>query len=282
MVIWEIFANFASLKIQNPTLPEILKSNPTNFLVFAVTDELNNISSRDSRISFNEADHSYVVDGKTLISVTTLIDNYFERFDPVATATKKAHRLGIDPEVLINEWKHKGEESRQLGTELHANIERYYKGNTVAYNAPEWVFFLDFARDYNLEPIRSEWTIFDEDYGVAGTLDFICRHNGELTLFDWKRSEKLIDPKTGIELRENRFHRNGHKPISHVSDTPYYRYALQVNMYAYFLSEKYGIEVKRLKLAVFHPTNSQYYVIELPIMRKEVIDILKHHKANTK
>lgn len=242
-----------------------------------MADELENISLRDSLITFNEVDHTYEVGGKSLISVTTLIDNYFERFDPEVIARRKARLLGIDPSVLVREWKQKGEESRQLGTELHENIERWFNGDEVKYDAPEWRYFLDFARDYNLEPIRSEWTIYDEDYGVAGTLDFICRHNSEVTIFDWKRSEKLIDPKTGIELRENRFHRNGFKPISHVSDTPYYRYALQVNMYAYFLSEKYGIDAKRMKLAVFHPTNSQYYVIDLPGMRGEVVDILNHY-----
>ena len=243
-----------------------------------MTKTTENLSDRDSLISFDEANHTYTYEGQNFISVTTLIDNYFSHFEVEKIAAKKAAKMGVSPEILIEEWRQKGDESRQLGTTLHSCIERFYKGENVVYDAPEWNFFLDFARDYNLEPIRSEWAIFDEEFKVAGTLDFIGVHNGEITIFDWKRSEKLIDPKTGIELRENRFHRNGFKPIGHVSDTPYYHYALQVNMYALFLSRHYGIDASRLKLAVFHPSNSQYFVIELPLMRSEVINILNDYK----
>lgn len=241
----------------------------------------NTIKQRDALISFNEDDHTYTYNGERFISVTTLIDDYFSHFEAEKIAAKKAAKMGVSTESLIEEWRRKGEESRQLGTMLHSCIERYYNGENVEYDAPEWHFFLDFARDYSLEPIRSEWAIYDEDFHVAGTLDFICRHNGEITIFDWKRSEKLIDSKTGIELRENRFHRNGFKPIDHVSDTPYFHYALQVNMYALFLAKHYGINVNHLRLAVFHPSNNQYHIIDIPWMRKEVEDILNDHKAKT-
>ena len=85
-----------------------------------MTKTTENLSDRDSLISFDEANHTYTYEGQNFISVTTLIDNYFSHFEVEKIAAKKAAKMGVSPEILIEEWRQKGDESRQLGTTLHS------------------------------------------------------------------------------------------------------------------------------------------------------------------
>mgnify|MGYP002518283596 CR=1 FL=1 len=101
--------------------------------------------------------------------------------------------------------------------------------------------FLQFSKDHTLHPYRTEWRIYFEEYGVAGTLDFLEYQNGVFTIYDWKRSEKLV--QNGTIERESRWGNKALAPVSHLSDTTYYHYALQVSMYRYILEQKYDIHV---------------------------------------
>lgn len=83
------------------------------------------------------------------------------------------------PEEIMRQWEEKSLLARKLGTEMHASIEGYFMGNPIE-NVPADVrpFFSQFAADYNLQPYRTEWAIYDEDSGVAGTLDFGTERRG--------------------------------------------------------------------------------------------------------
>lgn len=233
-----------------------------------------NYHDRDNLILFNEKEHKYSYEGKELISVTTLIDDYFPKFDADYWAARKAPQLGSTPELLKAQWAAKAQRACELGTELHDKIEKYYMGIT---NECDETFdlFLQFTKEHTLHPYRTEWRIFYEEYGIAGTLDFLEYHNGAFTIYDWKRSEKLI--KNGVVEIENPWHKTALPPISNLADTTYYHYALQVSMYRYILEKKYDIIVSQNRLAVFHPNNHRYHLIDLPYLKREVETILNYH-----
>ena len=83
---------------------------------------------RDDLLHFDELEHLYTCNGKQLESVTTVVENCFKKFDADYWAAKKAPSMGMTPEELKAIWDRKGEEARNLGTMMHAKIERHYLG----------------------------------------------------------------------------------------------------------------------------------------------------------
>ena len=230
---------------------------------------------RDSRIKFDEASHTYTYNGQVFKSVTTIVEECFEQFDADYWSKKKAPSLGMTPQEVKDMWEKKGEEARNLGTQLHEKIERHYMGYSNTSDAT-YRLFEKFTETYRLKPYRTEWAIYDEETGVAGTLDFLNFQDGVFTIFDWKRSNKII--VCGQPEKYNRWGKRAFNPIAHVHDTTYWHYALQVSIYRYILEKNYGINISNSKLAVFHPDYNQPYVIDIPYMKDEVIAVLRNRR----
>lgn len=237
-----------------------------------------NRHERDGLIDFEESTHTYSMGGRVFDSVTTVVERCFEQFDAAYWAERKA-TPAKPVAALIAEWEAKGRAARDLGTLMHSRIEHFYLGqpdpdDEVA-SDPTYARFLDFAAARRLYPFRTEWRIFDEDYALAGTLDFLERDpDGNFEIWDWKRSSKLIDRFTGAVVDYNRYGKTGFFPVASLPDTSYHHYALQVSIYRYILRHKYGIDVRAGHLGVFHPDYSTYYIIDLPYLEDEVKALL--------
>ena len=104
--------------------------------------ENKNRHENDSRISFDEKEHNYFVDGQKInFSVTAIIDKFFIEFESGYWAKRKAmekltrDRVVIDEKVLtqaideiLNKWEEKRKDAAEKGTLLHEKIEDFYKG----------------------------------------------------------------------------------------------------------------------------------------------------------
>ena len=234
-----------------------------------------NRHERDSLIHFDEASHTYTVNGRVFKSVTTLVGECFEQFDADYWAAKKAPSMNMTPEEVKALWKRKGEEASSLGTMMHAKIEGYYLGQ-INESDETYRLFEQFTQQYHLTPYRTEWTIYDEESGIAGTLDFLNLRDGVFTIFDWKRSNKIL--VCGAPEKTNRWGKHAFSPIAHVPDTVYWHYALQLSIYRYILEKNYGIQVSGGKLGVFHPDNGRPYVVDVPYLRNEAIALLSKNR----
>lgn len=230
---------------------------------------------RDSRIQFDEPTHTYTIDGRVFKSVTTIVEECFEKFDAEYWAKKKAPSMGMTPQEVKRMWEKKGEEARNLGTQLHEKIERYYMGQPNIVD-DTYRLFEKFTEKYKLSPYRTEWTIYDEEVQIAGTLDFLNFQNGEFTIYDWKRSNKII--VCGTAETSSKWGKKAFSPISHIHDTTYWHYALQVSIYRYILEKNYNINVSKSNLAILHPDYTQPYVVDVPYMKDEVVKILECRK----
>ena len=64
--------------------------------------------------------------------------------------------------------------------------------------------------------------------------------------------------------------------LSHIHDSNYWHYTLQLNIYKYTLETKYDLIVRDLHLVVIHPENdtNNYEKIKLPIIPTKDIEIL--------
>ena len=227
-----------------------------------------NKHGNDSKISFRESDHIYMVDGVPLDSVTSFVTNCFPKFNANFYAKRKAEELGKRPEEVLAEWEKKGQESRELGTAMHRKIEDYYLGKNPT-SDETFDLFRIFANKIILKPYRTEWAVYDWEHKIAGTIDFVDYQNGEYIIYDWKRSSKLI-AGNGLPIKRSIHGEKALPPIDHLDDTPYYHYALQLGLYKYILEKEYNIKVSKLRLGIFHPSYNKPYIVEMPYLEDEI------------
>lgn len=264
---------------------------------------------RDDRIQFEEETHTYTVDGVRAgwTSCTGFLHNFFGHFDADAVIAKmmaspkwyESKYYGQTAEQIKAGWAAKGKASSEAGTRMHLDIEHFYnalpaawaKGEARAVDVEtgvvamreadawepmagsEWDYFLDYQRAYGsrFEPFRTEWLVFDEEHKVSGSIDMVYRKpDGTLAIYDWKRIEEV---KT-----ENRF-QSGLGPVSHLPDTNYWHYSLQLNVYRYILQKHYGEVVSELALVVLHPNNKSWRVVRLNMLDDEVAGMMAARAA---
>ena len=231
-----------------------------------------NKHSRDRFLSFDEISHIYTVDGNTLQSITNIVEKCFPKFDAQLHAKTTAAKMGMTEEEVIAMWEQKGKESRELGTAMHQKIESYYQGKQP-YEDDAFRLFKVFADKVKLEPYRTEWAVYDTDYNIAGTIDFVDYQNGEYTIYDWKRSDKII--ANGMPVKVSKYQEKGLYPLEHLENCAYYHYALQLSLYKFILEKNYDIKVSDLRLGIFHPSYDKPYVLKMPYLESEVKTLME-------
>lgn len=102
-----------------------------------------------------------------------------------------------------------------LGTLLHKWIEDYIKGNNPGVPVNKLLQksverFLKWEKEHDVEFLVSEQVIFSKTYEYCGTLDFICKYEGDLYIGDLKTStgiysEMLIQTASYRLAREEEF-----------------------------------------------------------------------------
>ena len=273
-------------KINHLALPDSYK---------AINLDGSNLSfPQDKLINFEANEHIYVYDGKIrLTSVSRIISSYFEPFDYMRISNFKASKEGISQGELLEEWDLKGSIARDTGTFMHAQIENYlnHKESSEIFNfsyngrfhnfedeisiKKEMCFFSNFMNDYKLFPFRTEWRISDLENRIAGSVDLICRNGDSFDIYDWKRSEKLIDTHTGKPYLYGYNNKCGINGLEYIQDTSYWHYCLQQNIYKYILEKNYGIKIASMHLIILHPNYSNYIPLKVNDMTDFVNKILK-------
>ena len=226
---------------------------------------------RDERIQFNDSDHAYLIDKKNkAVSVTELVGRYFPKFDKEFWANKESIKTGKPKNEILKKWDELGKKARDLGTELHEQIENFYNSKEYI-RSKELDKFFKFHKNHiqdKYQPHRTEWRIFDEDKNLAGTVDMVYeKENGELFIFDWKRSKKIINSDGSIE-KNNPFE-NGLNGLSHLPSSDYVKYCLQQNIYKNILESKYDKKVSSMNLLILHPHLENYHIIQVESFKNE-------------
>jgi len=248
-----------------------------------------NAHPRDKEVRFVEKTHTYYVKGssKGIISTTGFVHAFFPHFNPMAaiTAMKSSpkwvnHALyGKTDQEIIDIWDNSGKAASGLGTGLHLAIEQFLNGavnriDDSIKETIEWKYFMNFHNAHqDLEPYRTEWEVWDEEYKLTGSIDMIYRRksDGAFVVYDWKRSKEI--------KMENKWD-NGLGPMSHLPNTNYWHYTLQLNVYRWFLQKHYGLKIVELCIIILHPNNNNYQKFKLNILEDEIQDMLDCRKAS--
>lgn len=126
-------------------------------------------------------------------------------------------------------------------------------------------YFLNFVKACpNLKPYRTEWMIYHEDLLLAGSIDMVYENNdGSLMIYDWKRAKDITKSSAFMKYALT-------DCISHVPDTNFWHYALQLNTYKAILEQKYDKKVTKLALVCLHPSKANFEVIPVPVLTSEI------------
>lgn len=265
-----------------------------------------NSHKRDSNIRFFENGHKYEVINtdtdkeKKYMSVTTWVHSHFPKFnaDMIIKSMLNGknwapgHKYwGKTAEEIKKEWC--SNESAVAGTKLHYRIECFMNNDKIPYpythqdlfnmyfntsneEQVEWTYFIQFIKDFpHLKPYRTEWTVYDEDVQIAGSIDMVYENeDGTLSIYDWKRSKEISST--------NNYKNFSYTPcLKHIPHTNFWHYALQLNIYKTIIENKYGKKVTELFLVRLHPNNIQqtYELIKLPMLDQEMENLFEDRKT---
>ena len=247
-----------------------------------------NAHERDSHISFEEGPHIYTIDGDSdYMSVTSWNSTHFPKFDSDVVITKmmasprwsKSPYFGMTREEIKMKWKNDGIEASEAGTKMHNNIEYFYNEMDVEDDGSlEWKYFKEFNESIgpDLDPYRTEWMVWDKELRLAGSVDMLFENpDGTLQIYDWKRSKKVV--------KENRWASAIVDCISHLPDSNFWKYSLQLNTYKWILEKNYGKKISNMFLVWLHPNNpgNSYLKYEVDSLPKEMEDLIKLRLSRT-
>ena len=266
-----------------------------------------NCHARDQYIQFFEKDHKYVITSdpeNKYTSVTTWNHSHFPIFNANLIIKnimkgknwKEGNKYwGLTAEEIKKQWSNNSSAVSGAGTDLHFEIECFmnqpkivtdydhndlYETYILDPNSKndktiEWDYFINFIKDCpELKPYRTEWTIYDEELKISGSIDMVYENpDGTLSIYDWKRSKEITRVNNF-----NKFAKN--KLICHMPDSNFWHYALQLNTYKRILERNYGRVVTDLYLVRLHPDAEEknYELIKLPDLTKEINELFEERK----
>jgi len=272
-----------------------------------------NSHPRDCNIQFEEVGHKYTIltdPDSTYTSVTTWNHSHFPHFD----ANKVIQNMmcgknwnpqnkywGLTPEKIKEQWYNNGQSVSNAGTDMHYQIECFMNNPNLQYpythanlyqnylenttqldnenNTQEWKYFIEYIRDFpEYKPYRTEWTIYDEELKLAGSIDMVYeKDDGTLAIYDWKRAKNITAINKYNEYAST-------ECISQYPHSNFWHYSLQLNTYKAIIELNYGKKVTELCLVRLHPDAEEktYELFPVPDMQssiKELFELRKNIKT---
>lgn len=276
-----------------------------------------NLHERDSQILFDEPTHVYTIlsdPGQKYTSVTTWNHHHFEEFnsdkiiDNMMNSKKWPQNkyFGKTKDEIKELWDQNRDEAAKAGTLMHYQIEcfmnlgQYTEIDDANLNellavyenvssklsdvfsdtdSLEWKYFMNFVKDHgHFVPYRTEWTVFHEDVKLSGSIDMVFydpANRNNLLIYDWKRSKEIT--------KINGWNKFSHNPeISHLPDSNYWHYSLQLNTYKKILEDKYDKKISEMYLVCIHPINKKnnYEKIKVADLSEEMNQLFISLKKN--
>lgn len=135
-------------------------------------------------LTFEEASHTYRLDGLIIPSVTTLMKPLSE-----------AYYGGIDAKVLGR--------AADRGTSVHSAIDLYCRFGIIDIEPELEGYFEAFKawfKDYDVKPYATETRTYNKSLLYAGTVDMSCSERGVDTLVDFKTTAGFSAMLCGVQL----------------------------------------------------------------------------------
>jgi hypothetical protein len=246
-------------------------------------------------IKYYDEPHKYFIGEQELVSGTTFIGKYKEKFDSEKMAEKTAAKKKISIEEVLADWAFKGDFSRSKGTLLHNYAENYWFNKVFPvdmgpfderfgeglmlerYEACKTLFeaFYNDACE-SLIPIAAELVIGDEEIGIAGMVDklFWNQKMGELQIWDYKTNKEI---NSFSKFRKKMLH-----PIAFLPECELVTYSIQTSLYKYIIEKNTNLKLGRSYLVHIHEENERYNIIECTDYTDVVKLMIKHYRDESR
>jgi len=225
-------------------------------------------------VTYHDEPHKYYVDGKELISVTTILHRYQEEFQEDYWSDYKADEYKLSQREVLRAWEFINKKGTIKGSAIHDYAENLFLNKVFPY--PEQLIFEEFGFDpvlpeymitknhvdnfYNdvrgkLIPIRTEMIVYDKESLIGGMLDILF-YNVKLKQFqiwDWKTNKKFDK-----EMKSRHFH----DKLYLLEDSDLEIYSLQLAMYKLIIEKNTGIKLGKSYVVWFSHNNDNYEIIE--------------------
>jgi hypothetical protein len=251
----------------------------------------------DCRILAVEEPHTYFIDGncENILSSTTFIHAFFPAFNGEESAKRMVNGRTFQSTVHRKSHKYHGcvsyqdvmkkwDEWRDLGTDLHDNIENFINDEEYTLhedNKKAFQLFLEFYNDrafWKWEHYRTEWAVFDKDTRIAGKIDYCgIDANGDIVILDWKRVGNISDSCFERFLRKPLV--MGFGPCSELENCNYVTYSLQLNVYKWIIEKNYGMKVRKMFLVQCHPNIESPVIYKVPNLQSIIKNMVEARKS---
>ena len=230
-------------------------------------------------IGFQEDVHKYTFETDkriTPLSVSGIIGQYKKPFDSDFFAGRKADSLGIDKQIILDQWKNAADIGCSKGTVSHLYLEDGI--NKVPFTYPKRYDYVKelflalkpqmdrFLKENRLENVKTELIMGCKELGITGTLDQLFRdpRNGDYYIFDWKTNKKI----------ERSSNYNFIGKLKELDSSELSTYSLQLSLYKYLLEKYTDIKIKASYIVWFNANNKSYEIIKTKNVDKYVNIIL--------
>lgn len=246
-------------------------------------------------IKYYDEPHKYFIGEQELVSGTTFIGKYKEKFDSEKMAPKTAVKKKISVEEVLADWEFKGDFSRAKGTLLHNYAENYWFNKVFPVDMAQYderfgaglmyeryeackALFEAFYNDAceSLIPIAAELVIGDEEIGIAGMVDklFWNQKMGELQIWDYKTNKEI---NSFSKFRKKMLH-----PIAFLPECELVTYSIQTSLYKYIIEKNTNLKLGRSYLVHIHEENERYNIIECTDYTDVVKLMIKHYRDESR
>ena len=243
-------------------------------------------------IRYSAKENRFTMRGKRLIPVSTAVSLFFETFDKERRAGEKSMKTGIPKERIIEEWEMARERARATGIFLHDDIAAFFAGSqmkgsfrftfsgkfsqtdeTISLEKEERLF-MQFVNTTPLRVYRTNYLVADISLRLAGRVAFIGKCADGYELYDWKRRSGVSD-ENGKAITTNTFGKKGTNGLENISDTPFWRYALQLNLYRAILEKNCHLKICAIYLIDVSPDKTSFAKLQIPLLGEELQTALR-------
>lgn len=230
--------------------------------------------------------HTYLdADDVQYQSVTRFINKFVPEFDFENKSKQYAAKYGLDVEEVRDSWKQKNKQSTDFGTLIHESIEYRLKNKNLPKdcNDPDVIENIASKIEEEFRPgeFLLEQIIWDKDYKLAGTSDLIIDNSDTFSIVDFKTNKQI----KYTNVYEEKFLL---KPVDHLPNGEYFKYALQLSFYAYMFNKKTGKTLDRLSFFWLKRKNNSYENLKdvrwvrynVPYLKEEILDMLEYDRKS--
>lgn len=252
-----------------------------------------------NRVKLEPIQHKYLLEGKDVNfkSVSYLKNKYKKKVEWDYIKQSIAKRDNVTVESITAEWDHKNKVGTTRGTYVHEYIEfsledlplpkfdpyilslnpkqlKEYADSVVVLESLANQYIKDFKENHTL--IRSEISMFDLDYMLAGTLDKLYLKGGiDLSIRDYKTDKQFRSPNEPFKYKKKM-----EGPLSHLVECELVTYSLQQCLYKILLEKNTNltIPVENIELVWFNKKLKEPKIFPILDLTAEAAEILKLHK----